>query len=71
MIKEIISMFDEKVFQIIDYNDKYYLAEVGNLEHTEMYAINKKTKEITSYSIGMDTDNFYDALENRLIYSVK
>ena len=68
MIDIIKSLFNETVYTIIDYDKKHYLAEVGTEEGTEMYAINKKTMEVTSYSVGMDTVAFFDALHKRTIY---
>jgi hypothetical protein len=68
MIEKIKSLFKVPVYTIIDYDDKYYLVEAGPKNHTEMYGIDKNTFKKSSYSIGMDIDNFYDALENRTIY---
>lgn len=68
MIDVIKSLSKETVYTIIDYDKRYYLAEVGTEEGTEIYAINKKTMEVKSYSVAADYRAFFDALYKRTIY---
>lgn len=63
-----------QVTTVIDYDDKYLLIEA--VEDTTqrdyndpLYAVEKKTGKVSHFSPAFDFEKFFDALENRIIYS--
>lgn len=64
-----------QITTILDYDDTYLIIEaVKNTTTVDyndpLYAINKDTGKITNFSPAFDFDKYFDALENRVIYSV-
>lgn len=62
------------VTSVIDYDDKYIIIEA--LENTNKkdyndpyYAVEKKSGDVTHFSPAFDIDKFFDAVENRMIFS--
>ncbi len=57
---------------MVDYSSKYYL--ISAVENPNMpnfsgnyYAVDKRTGAISYYTPGADFDNFFDAINNRVI----
>lgn len=63
------------VTRVIDYNDLFYVVEaVKSLNESNYndpyYAVDKKTHEIRGFIPSLDLDGFFDAMDNRTIYSI-
>lgn len=62
------------VLKCIDYDDSYYVLEaVEDPDITDYnlpyYAVDKNNGKVTSFIPTLDLDAFFDALENRTVYS--
>ena len=63
------------VTTIIDYDNKYLVVEavedINKKDYNDpLYAIEKKTGIVTHFSPAFDFDKFFEATENRLLYSI-
>lgn len=77
--KQVIVIFTKRfpkltVLKCIDYADDYYVLEaVENPDAVDYnlpyYAVNKESGMITSFAPTLDLDAFFDAVENRTVYS--
>ena len=77
---EIKTYFESKfsnltITRIIDYNDLYYVIEavedINEVDYNDpYYMVEKETKEILPYTPAFDIDYFFEALENRTVYSL-
>lgn len=63
-----------KVLRCIDYSNDHYIMEA--VEATDVtdynspfYAVNKNSGEVTTFIPTLDLDAFFDAVENRTVYS--
>lgn len=77
--KQAIKIFEErfpkiKVLKCIDYDNNHYILEaVENPDIVDYnlpyYAIDKVSGKITSFIPTFDLDSFFNAVENRTLYS--
>lgn len=77
--KEAIKIFktefpDLTVTKCIDYDDEHFVIEaVKDLKQSDYnspyYAVGKADKQITGFIPSFDLDAFFDAIENRTVYS--
>lgn len=74
-IKRFKSQFPELiVLRCIDYDDKHFVIEaVENLDITDYndpyYGVDKDTGEVTGFIPSLDLDAFFDAVEERTVFT--
>lgn len=63
------------ITKCVDYDKRHYVIEaVENINVTDYnspyYAVHKISGKITSFSPSFDLDAFFDAIDNRTVYSM-
>lgn len=62
------------ILRCVDYSDTHYIFEAVENPHvidhnSPYYTLDKKTGEVSVFIPTLDLDAFFDAVENRTIYS--
>lgn len=62
------------ILKCVDYDEEHYVIEaVEDVDATDYnspyYGVDKKTGKVTSFIPSMDLDAFFEAVENRTVFS--